>query len=551
MRLVRRGAILLTTALALLLPRVASAQPATDSAKSSERAAPLQVWVDARVASFDADKLRAKLAAELERDVQLTSDAGAAAVRIRLDGAQRADVRYTTPSGEELSRSVDLPPDPARSVQIVSWLTVNLVRDEASELLRELRARRREEADARATEAQAAADKAAADKAAADKAAADKVAADEAEQAKTAENGAGGPPKKEDGLLRDPKRAFDLALATPISLIRDSARRELHVQLALGYGESGGMRGVGISPVALRVRQDLRGVLVAPALVLVGGRQRGVVVSAGYAQVDGSLDGVLVGAGAAVQRGQFARGVVVAAGGAITGELTGVVVGAGFASAQSLRGAALAAGATFTRGRSEGLLAAGGVNLSSDHIGIEVAGGVNAARDLKGIALAPLNVHRRVKGLQLGIVNVSEELDGAAIGVINYSKSGRLQPVLWGGTDGAVHAAIKSVAGYAFTQLGAGVALDGDSFSYDAGVGAHLRLTQKVFWEPGVHYSGTHLTKDASGALAEHRLHYLAQLGYRVGDKLDLLAAVGARQTLSGGAGSNAAPELRLGLAFF
>jgi hypothetical protein len=547
MRLVQRSAMLLSATLALLAPALSQAQASGGATAAAERA-PIRVWLDTRGAPFDSAKLRAALAAELGREVELTPDAGAASVRIRLEGRERADVRYTTPSGEELARSVDLPPDGERSVQVVTWLTVNLVRDEASELLSELRARRREEAE----EAKAAEARAAAERAAAEKAAADEAARKSAERAKTAEDDAGGPPKPgDDGLIRDPTRGFDLALATPLSLIRDSARRELYVQLALWYGESGALRGVGVSPVALRVRKNLEGVLVAPAVALVGANARGVVVSAGYAQLDGALDGVLVGAGVALHRGEVGRGVMVAAGGAIAGQLTGVIVGGGFASAKSLHGVGVAGGITLTRGRSEGALVAGGANFSADHQGLEVAGGVNIARDLYGVAIAPVNLHRRVKGLQLGVVNIAEEVDGVALGVINYARNGRLQPTLWTSTEGSVHAALKSIAGYAFTQIGAGIDVNAAAFTYDGGVGAHFRLSESLFFEPGVHYSGRHRTEDASGAPEEHRLHYLAGFGYRVGDKVDFLGAAGVRNVVAGGTGARVVPELRAGLAFF
>jgi hypothetical protein len=82
----------------------------------------------------------------------LTDDESAAAVQIRFDGAAHADVRYSTPSGEQLSRKVELPPIASVAFQVVSWLTVNLVRDEASELLEQLRARRRQEAESRAAD---------------------------------------------------------------------------------------------------------------------------------------------------------------------------------------------------------------------------------------------------------------------------------------------------------------------------------------------------------------------------------------------------------------
>ncbi len=434
-------------------------------------------------------------------------------------------------------------------MQVVSWLTVNLVRDEASELLDELRARRKDEADARAK--QEAADKAAADKAAADKAAADRAAA-EAARKKAQQlrlDSADGRPR--DALLRDPLRSLDVALATPVSLLRDSPKRELHLQLALGYGESGAIDGVGISPGILRLRRDLLGATVGAAAVFVGGNAGGVIVAAGYSQVDGTLDGIQLGAGAAVQRGVYARGAVIAGGGAIAGNVNGAVVGGGFATAKSLHGVGLSTGLTLIRGRSEGVLIGVGATYSVDLRGVALSAGANIARDLDGIALAPINVHRRVKGIQFGIVNVAEQVDGAAIGLLSFAKNGRVQPVLWGANDGSLHVGIKSIAGYVFTQLGGGVGLNPALLTYDAGIGMHLRVGQSFFLEPGVHYSATHAATDASGAPDEHQLHYIAQVGVRLGNKLDLLAGAGVRHSVSGGTGSAIGPDVRAGIAFF
>jgi len=477
-------------------------------------AGPLTVWIDAADTSFDKARLQASLEQELGQKVVFTDDAAAAAVQIRLEGASRADVHYTTPGGEELSRSVDLPPDRERSVQVVSWLTVNLVRDEASELLDELRARKKAEAEARE-----AADKAAADKTAADKAAAEKLAR-EAEQAKKNQKAQGARPAADDVLLRDPLRSVDAAVATPLSVLRDSPRRELKLQLALGYGESGALRGLGFSLGVLRVRRDLLGIGVGLGATLIGGSARGLVASVGYSEVDGKLEGIQLGVGAAWQRGPVARGAVLAGGGAFVGNMNGIVAAGGVTGAKSLQG-------------------------------IEIAGGVNTATSLDGIALAPVNVHGRVRGLQLGIVNVADEVDGVAIGILSFAKNGRVQPVLWTGTDRAVHVAIKSIAGYAFTQLGGGIDLNGANFGYDAGIGAHLKLSPSWFFEPGIHYSSSQRTVDAAGGLQGQQLHYLAQVGLRLGDKVDLLLAAGARQNVVGGSGATVAPELRVGLGLF
>ncbi len=515
----------------------------TDQAPAAraEQAAPLSLIVATHGNPFDADQLRQSLSRELGREVTLTKQATSAAVQVDIENPARAHVRYVAPNGELVEREIDLPPDRERSVQVLSWLTVNLVRDEASELLDELRARRRAE------EERALADKAAADKAAADKAAA--AAADLRRPAEARRTALSTPPVGAPPLIRDWLRSVDLALATPVSILRDSHRRELKLQLALAYGDAGGVSGVAISPSVLRIRRDLVGVSAGAAATIVGGNARGMLASVGYAHVEGQLAGLQLGVGAALQRGKLARGVVGSVGGAIAGDVEGAIFAAGVASARSLEGIAVAGGITFIRGSSQGALVAGGINVSHDLRGIEVAGGINVARDLAGIAIAPLNVHRKVRGLQIGVVNVAEEVEGAQIGVLSFSKQGRFQPVLWGGSDGSVHLALKSISGFVFTQLGAGLELEAAELSYDGGIGAHLKLSESWFLEPGVHYSGVLATESASSGIQQHRLHYLALLGLRVSSKLDLLAGGGVRQAIDAGEGLR--PELRAGLAFF
>ena len=538
----------------VFVAHLASAQAADASAAPSPvapaapQSGPLLVWIDAGEQAFDRVGLQASLAHELGRPITFTDDASVAALQIRVSDPKHADVHYTTPAGEQLSRSVDLPPDRERAVQVVSWLAVNLVRDEASELLQELRARRKEEAEARMAAEQAAADKAAADKAAADKATADKAAA-EAARKKAAQNVQRAPLREE--LLHDPRRSLDLAVATPLSVLPDSRKRELRLQLALGYGDAGAIRGIALSPGALRLRQDLLGIAFGVGATLVGGDARGILAAAGYSQLDGNLEGIQFGGGAAFQRGPFARGAVMSGGGALAGNLTGAVLGGGFATARSLRGVGVSGGATIIRGKSEGLLLAGGATVAATHRGLAIAVGVSTAGELEGVSLASVNVHRRVKGLQLGIINIADEVDGAAIGLISIAKNGRVQPVLWSSPDGSVHVAIKSLAGWVFTELGSGIDLNDDEFSYDGGIGAHLKLGAGFFLEPSVHYSATHQTADATASPDAQHLHYLLQLGFRLANKLDLLAAGGVRQIIAGGSGAILVPEFRGGIAFF
>jgi len=554
-----RGHVALAMALCVgfgsaeLLAQPASSAPAESVPPRAEAAAttPLSVWVDAGAATLDRAGLQTSLERELGRPIAFTSDVESASVRIRFPDPTHAEVKYTTPSGEPLSRRVELPSDRQRSLQVVTWLTVNLVRDEASELLDALRARRKEE-EARAAEQRAAEEKAAQDRAAAEKAA-DKAAAERAEQARkhvelAPSSATEDAPRA--GLLRDPLRSFDAAVATPLSVLRDSPKRALKLQVALLFGDAGGIEGSSVSLAALRVRRDLFGVASSVGATIVGGNARGIVLSGGYAHVDGVLDGIQIGGGSAWHRGRFARGLVIAGGGAIAGDLVGVEVAGGFVSARSLYGVATAGGAAVIRGPSKGLLIAGGVNVAASHRGLAIAAGLNTARELDGLSLAPLNVHRRVRGLQLGVVNVAEQVDGAAIGVVSYAHNGKLQPMAWSSTDGSVHVVLKSTVGWAFTQVGGGIDLKGAAFTYDGGLGVHLELTRDLFLEPGLHYSAKLHTADASGAPDEHQFHYIALLGYRAGNKLDLLGGGGLQHTFAG-VPASLAPELRAGIAFF
>jgi hypothetical protein len=518
----------LVTALMLLLgTRSAGAQIPSGAGLAPERldanaAGPLSVWIESDATGLDAEGLRVALSRELGRDVEISRDAKEAVVKIRVAGAHAA-VSYRTPAGEQLSRAVELPGDSQRSLEVVTWLTVNLVRDEASELLEELRARRKAEAEARAAAERDAAEKAAAERALAEKAAAEEAlrAAERkrAAQAPSAANtGAGTPNPPKDELLRDPLRSMDLAFVTPLSLLRDSERRLLRLQLALVYGASGAIQGVAAGPGVLRIRRDLQGIAGGAAAVLVGGDARGII-AAGFAAVSGKTEGVMIGAG--------------------------------FVNGHSFRGIAASGGADVFRGVSQGLQIAGGVNVSGDLHGVALAA-LNVTRDLDGLAIGAVNVQHRVKGLSIGVVNVAEQVDGAALGVVSVAKNGRVQPLLWASSDGAIHAAVKSIAGVAFTQLGAGIEPSGNHFSYDGGVGLHLKLGARFFVEPGVHYRGVSRTSSASGAPDEHQLHYLLQAGLRLGRAADVLVGGGLRHSLNPAEGQAAlAMEGVVGLAFF
>jgi hypothetical protein len=129
----------------------------------------IELEVGAREArAIDVSALREALARELGIEVRVTSAAAIEVPRVRLRRITRSDamLELVRPDRSRMRRHAALPADPAERLETIVILAVNMVRDEASELLAMLRRRR------------APADTAEADTDAADTDAADTDAAD-------------------------------------------------------------------------------------------------------------------------------------------------------------------------------------------------------------------------------------------------------------------------------------------------------------------------------------------------------------------------------------
>ena len=115
--------------------RSAWAQPSPAATESS-----LAADIDVGRSGLDAEQLRAAIARELGVDVRLSSGkAEPSALLVRLSDG-RATVRFQPPGGgRALERTVELPADPEPAYETVALLAGNLARDEASELLEQLR----------------------------------------------------------------------------------------------------------------------------------------------------------------------------------------------------------------------------------------------------------------------------------------------------------------------------------------------------------------------------------------------------------------------------
>ena len=125
------------TALALALFLVAAPAAAQDPA--------LELEVGAREArAIDVDALREALARELGIEVRMAQQGAPRVprIRVRTIARARAVLELRRPDGSRMRRSTELDRDPAERLETIVILAVNMVRDEASELLELLRRRR-------------------------------------------------------------------------------------------------------------------------------------------------------------------------------------------------------------------------------------------------------------------------------------------------------------------------------------------------------------------------------------------------------------------------
>jgi hypothetical protein len=305
--------------------------------------------------------------------------------------------------------------------------------------------------------------------------------------------------------------AVNVSLFYPRTLLANTERRRLNLELGAFYSEVGAVRGAAFSFGVQRIERDVEGyswALVYNRAGHVKGVQvatlindgHGPLVGLSYANIanyrNGDIEG-LDASGVLV----LANGVVgVQAGGvaAMAGELTGVqtstVVSYASGGVVGAQGAGVAAVA---KGDVDGAQLAGVFSLARDVNGAQAAGVVNLARDVRGGQIGLANIARRVRGVQLGVVNVADTVEGGAIGVVNVAGNGRIQPSIWfSGPGTMLNGGVKFVTSYTYTLLGAGYDARRDRFAYEASLGLHLGY-RRAFAELGAGAADIRATREA------------------------------------------------------
>jgi hypothetical protein len=523
-------------------------------------------------ADVSCEAVRASIERELGVNVALNGAANAP-LRVTVERAGAARVGVLTSDGESpesIERTVELPADGTRAVEVITWLTGNLARNEAAALIDQYR-ERAAKAEAERAETAARAAREHAERAEAAAKAARAAAGDKPKPAPS-------PPEKSvsEKQAQLPLTPVNLSLFHPLALYRDSDQRRFVFELGLAYGRLGALSGFGVELGVLTVLGPLDGVAFAPVidgrgptrgftstLFYTGGGdlagvdlsfvnyRKGNITGAQLATAFAGardVDGVIGAAGATLAAN--VRGAQLAAGANVGRSTEGFVGAAGANVVDRVEGASLAAGANVVH-EARGLVGAAGFNYVGKLDGASLAAGANIAGEVNGAQLGVVNVARKVRGLQLGVINVAEEVDGTAIGVISIAKNGEIQATAYTSNHLPLHAAVKFRVGYAYSEIGAAYDPSDNTYAFEYGLGAHFGIGP-ITLEPGVMNS---TLKESGQSLDSgdplYYLHYRARVGWRFARHFELFAGGGVRHGAWGDTAGEVDPEVLSGIAVF
>jgi hypothetical protein len=470
----------------------ARAQPATTPVTTTATATALPLQLELGNSKLDPEAVRKAVELELKRPVVLTATPAEAPSLIVIAHPNRTvTVSYQTSAGATRSRSISIPEDTARGAEVIALLSGNLSRDEAAELLADLAAKPAPSAEEAA--APSAPDTVEKEPAAKPDVPPPPAAAETRPPASPERAQPSSPPP----LIQTPPPAINLSLIPSITLYRQPEQRLFAVELGLTHSRVGGLRGVGVAVLVLRVERDMRGASFATFYNDTGGTVAGLTGSGlvnRRLRLRGWEVSGLMNLGGADGRGVAATGLA--------------NLGQGFEGLQ-------AAGLLNWAKEFQGVQAAGILNRAQAVTGLQVAGVVNVADSISGLQLGAVNVAGDVHGLQVGIVNVAKHVSGTSIGLISVADNGRVHAVAWTSSAMLLNAAAKFTVGPLYTQAGFGYAPTDQIYCYELGLGGHFPIG-RLFIEPGVHYS------EMRGANQPFD-HELLEYGhYRIAAGLDL-----------------------------
>jgi hypothetical protein len=469
-----------------------SAQAQTTPAPAAAEGA-LAAEIDVGSSGLDPEEVRAAIARELEVDVRLSNSTTQSNLWVRLGNGRRATVRFQPAGGRPLERTVELPAEPEPAYETVALLAGNLARDEASELLAQLRRNAAPEAEA-APEGAGAAET---PKPAPTVTVTVPVPKPKQKTARPAAkpSSRAADPKDEPPLASTP---VNLSVFYPLALYRDSDRRRVVFELGFAYSRVGAINGLGMTLGPLRLHRELEGAAFSLFLNRVEGATSGAQFSVG-----GNLSG------GALRGSEFAVGF---------NDRSSVVNGSqaavGYNHAPAVKGVQLGVGANHTRELDGAQLAF--VNSTGAADGVQ-GGLVNVAGELSGAQLGLVNVGTHVRGVQLGLVNIADKVDGASVGILNVVGNARTRLVGWVDSSARGNIGIKYQHAFLFTLLSGSYRLnrltepEGKFLEPAFALGGHLDFAP-AFVELDVQYAFRQASDE--DALEKHISRYRVTVGY-------------------------------------
>lgn len=497
----------------------------------------LPVVIEVKASGLDAEQVKGAI--ERELGVPLRVDAAASQRLEIVVTGRRANVTYFFPDKEPVTRSVDLPRDRDRATETIAFLAGNLARDEAAALLAELRPPEAPVEEAPPAppppmpppEATAPAPVPAA-----------KPAPPPAKPVPKAE-------AKPSGLIEPNRFAFNLSLFPPVTLLPETERRRLNLELGLIYSRVGALRGAAFTMGYLNVLGPAEGFVYAFGWSRTSdlqGFQLAHIVNEGHGKLKGVSHGDIVNTRTGDVEGVQTAGVV-----SLSHHVEGAQIGGVVSRTFSQEGATVAGIANIAQGKVGGVQIGGIASLAEGVDGVQIAGIANVGGDVNGVQIGLVNIGGKVKGMQLGLINISQEIHGGALGLVNVAGNGRVQPIGWvsGGTDLSANGGVKFVTDYTYVFLGFGAELARSRSRTETGAGLHLDLG-RAYGEVGVGYSNVSDNDNDSDQALRQNFRYEARVGYEVFPSVTPFFGGGIAQRLQG-EGRAVRGEYFLGLAVF
>jgi hypothetical protein len=513
---------------ALLSVAPAARAAAADSPEAAQppgaepAAPPWSLRFEAQGLSVDEGAVRSAVGRELAR---ARVQSGSEPARIAIFVVQGGDlsVRYRSPAGTELSRSVAAPARADEVPEASALLVGNLARDEAGALLAEL---------ARPQPASA--------------------AARTQPSLPAAESTRGDVPP----VL--PLDSLNLSLAYPLTLRGDTEKRHFAFELGLFYSRIGALSGAALNLGLSRVDGVARGAQLGGLGYWHGGSGAGARLGGAFGVSSGRFDGVSATGLATLHSGPMAGAQFAGFTSIATGDVYGAQASGFLDYAGSVAGVQAAGLASVSHGPVQGLQLAGAAAIAwGDVQGVQVSV-LNVGGSVQGAQIGVLNIAGAVTGTQIGVVNVADSVQGQSIGLVPYTREGGLRIVTWFDSTQPFNMGVRFHAGalymmptFAFDPGSAALVSEPSRMRYALGTSLGLRLPfERAFVDIDVNESQR--SRGWEYVINEDTLdlRYRVLAGYRIVRRFAAFVGGGIRQHFPQGGprGGAIQPELSLGM---